>query len=104
MKTTSFAALVAVLSFCPIARSVAADAISTPAAAAQTAKPSGPQIEFDSLVYDFGKTNAGTLVKHDFIFTNTGTATLQITDVRPGCGCTTAGAWDKTVEPGKTGI
>jgi hypothetical protein len=28
---------------------------------------------------------------------------LEITSVQPGCGCTTAGAWDKQVAPGKTG-
>jgi hypothetical protein len=43
------------------------------------------------------------VVKHSFVFTNTGTAKLEIKDVRPGCGCTTAGTWDKEVEPGKTG-
>ena len=43
------------------------------------------------------------MVKHSFVFTNIGTATLEIKDVRPGCGCTTAGTWDKQVEPGKTG-
>jgi uncharacterized protein DUF1573 len=42
-------------------------------------------------------------VRHDFVFTNVGDATLEIKEVRPGCGCTTAGSWDKQVEPGKTG-
>jgi hypothetical protein len=63
-----------------------------------------PKIEFASTVYDFGKVNQGEVVKHEFIFTNTGSATLEIKEVRPGCGCTTAGTWDKIVEPGKTGI
>jgi len=72
----------------------------TPAAAIT----SGPRIEFDTNVYNFGKVSSGELVRHDFIFTNTGTSTLEITDVRPGCGCTTAGTWDKKVEPGKTGL
>src|SRR5881628_1903137 len=56
------------------------------------------------MVYDFGKVSSGELVKHTFVFTNIGTATLEIKDVRPSCGCTTAGTWDKMVEPGKTGI
>ncbi|HEV8540789.1 MAG TPA: DUF1573 domain-containing protein [Verrucomicrobiae bacterium] len=63
----------------------------------------GSRITFDSLVFNFGKVSAGEVVKHDFVFTNTGTALLEITDVHPGCGCTTAGTWDKAVEPGKTG-
>src|SRR5438477_2774528 len=63
----------------------------------------GPKIKFDQAIYDFGKVNSGEVVKHAFVFTNIGTATLEIKDVRPGCGCTTAGTWDKSVEPGKTG-
>ncbi len=65
---------------------------------------SGPKIQFAEPVYDFGKVNSGDVIKHDFVFTNTGTATLEIKDVRPGCGCTTAGTWDKRVESGKTGV
>lgn len=63
----------------------------------------GPRIQFAELVHDFGKVEAGAVIKHDFVFTNTGNAALEITAVRPGCGCTTAGAYDKRVEPGKTG-
>lgn len=70
---------------------------------AQAAAGGGAKIQFADPIYDFGKVNSGELVKHSFVFTNTGTATLQILDVRPGCGCTTAGTWDKQVEPGKTG-
>jgi hypothetical protein len=70
---------------------------------ASAANASGPKIAFDSLVYDFGKISANELVKHSFVFTNLGKSTLEILDVRPGCGCTTAGSWDKKVEPGKTG-
>lgn len=83
--------------------SIAAESKDTPPppAAASTA---GPKIQFDSIVYDFTKVNSGEVVKHDFVFTNLGAATLEILDVRPGCGCTTAGTWDKKVEPGKTGI
>jgi hypothetical protein len=61
------------------------------------------RIQFAELTKDFGRVEHGTVVKHDFVFTNTGTATLEISDVRPGCGCTTAGAWDRRVEPGQTG-
>lgn len=62
-----------------------------------------PRIQFAELVHDFGKIEAGAVMWHSFVFTNTGNATLTITDVRPGCGCTTAGTWDREVEPGKTG-
>jgi len=62
-----------------------------------------PKIEFQSTTYDFGKIKQGEVARHDYIFTNSGNATLEILDVKPGCGCTTAGTWDKKVEPGKTG-
>ena len=64
----------------------------------------GPRIQFDSLNYDWGKVSAGTKVIHDFVFTNTGDATLEITGVQPGCHCTTVGEWTHQVEPGKTGV
>jgi hypothetical protein len=64
---------------------------------------SGSRIEFADPNFDFGKVDSGMAVKHDFIFTNTGDQPLEIKDVRPACGCTTAGSWDKNVEPGKTG-
>ena len=64
---------------------------------------SGPKIEFATDVFNFGKVSSGEVVRHDFVFTNVGDATLEIKEVRPGCGCTTAGTWDKQVEPGKTG-
>lgn len=67
------------------------------------AERKAPRIEFAAPNFDFGRVGAGQVVKHDFIFTNTGSATLVLTEVRPGCGCTTSGTWDVEVEPGKTG-
>jgi hypothetical protein len=43
------------------------------------------------------------MVRHDFVFTNTGDAVLEITEVRTGCQCTTTGTWSRRVEPGQTG-
>ena len=68
-----------------------------------SAEKSFPKIQFAGTEFDFGKLKAGESVKHNFIFTNTGTAVLEITDVRPSCGCTTAGGYDRQVAPGKTG-
>ena len=73
-------------------------------AAVVSVATAGPKIQFAETEFDFGRVNSGQMARHDFVFTNTGTATLEIKDVRPGCGCTTAGTWDKQVEPGKTGI
>src|SRR5689334_22874776 len=79
--------------------------VNTGSSAAAVPAPStgGPQIQFDNQVYDFGKVTAGDVVKHTFVFTNTGTQTLELSDVHPSCGCTTAGDWTRKVEPGQTG-
>src|SRR5690242_1995439 len=50
-----------------------------------------------------GRVKAGDPVKYTYYFTKTGNALLEVTDVRPSCGCTTAGEWTKKVEPGATG-
>jgi len=63
----------------------------------------GGRIVFENPVHDFGRVKAGDVVKHEFIFTNTGMATLEVTHVQPTCGCTTAGDWTRKVEPGQTG-
>jgi hypothetical protein len=76
-------------------------ATSIPGMAADT--NSGPRATFSEISFNFGKVAPTDKPQHDFILTNTGNATLEITDVRPGCGCTTAGTWDKKIEPGKTG-
>lgn len=64
---------------------------------------SGPKIRFAEATHDFGQIKRGETMKHSFVFTNVGAAMLEITDVRPGCGCTTAGTWDRQIAPGKTG-
>lgn len=79
----------------------------TPASPSVSPTPSpalaGPRIQFATPVFDFGKLAAGDSVRHNFVFTNTGGSVLEINQVKPGCGCTTAGTWDRRVEPGKTG-
>ena len=62
-----------------------------------------PRIDFSETVFDFGRVTSSGLLRHDFVVTNMGNAVLEILDVKGGCGCTTAGAWDKLIEPGKTG-
>jgi hypothetical protein len=63
-----------------------------------------PVIEFETPVYQFGTVQQGEEIRHDFKFFNKGNQVLEITDVRPGCGCTTAGEFTKTIEPGSSGI
>jgi hypothetical protein len=77
------------------------------APAAATAKATAPspvpRIVFDQPIHDFGEVKRGAPVEHSFIFTNTGAETLQVLEVKPGCGCTTTSTWDKEVPAGKTG-
>jgi hypothetical protein len=63
----------------------------------------GPRAKFSTSVYDFGRTQAGEMVKYTFFFTNVGDQTLEISDVRTSCGCTAAGDWTRRVAPGQTG-
>src|SRR5216117_834423 len=108
MKTNLVMLLIVAGTFGGIASCLAqADNPAAPAgtkSAAGAPETSGPKIEFATPIFDFGKVSSGELVRHDFVFTNTGGAILEITDVRPGCGCTTAGTWDHQVNPGKTGV
>ena len=62
-----------------------------------------PGITFKEPVYDFGRVRAGTDVTHDFEFTNTGTGPLEILLVKPACGCTTAGDYNRIIQPGQSG-
>ena len=63
----------------------------------------GPRIEFNSTNLDIGSAMAGRPIDHTFIFTNSGDQPLEINDVRPTCGCTIAGTWDRRLEPGRSG-
>jgi hypothetical protein len=53
-------------------------------------------------VKDFGLVAKGEKLKAVFEVKNTGTAPLEISSVRPTCGCTVAN-FDKLVQPGGTG-
>lgn len=79
-----------------------ATATNSPPSVATPAGPA-PRIQFSETSFNFDKVVPTDSPKHDFIFTNTGQAVLEITAVRPGCGCTTAGAWTHQVEPGGVG-
>jgi hypothetical protein len=61
--------------------------------------PSGPRIEFSSLLEDFGVSeNSMTAV---FPFKNAGTEPLDILEVRKNCGCTKAFATQDHLAPGE---
>ena len=62
-----------------------------------------PQIQFDRVVYDFGKTSQVTTVSGVFKFKNVGEASLKVEPPKPSCGCTVAELKPDTLQPGETG-
>ncbi len=65
---------------------------------------SAPKIQFAAPVFDFGTVGAGTVVRHNYFFTNKGAAPLVVTEVHPTCDCTTVGEWSASLQPGQTGL
>jgi hypothetical protein len=72
-------------------------------AAAQKA-PEGPRpvIDIAEKIKDFGTVAKGEKIRAIFEVRNTGKAPLEVTQVRPTCGCTVA-SFDRTIPPGGTG-
>ncbi len=58
------------------------------ACAALTAMAQAPVISFDKTHHDFGRITPDRKVAFKYHVTNTGNAYLNITQVRPSCGCT----------------
>ncbi|MEW5700856.1 MAG: DUF1573 domain-containing protein [Candidatus Zixiibacteriota bacterium] len=59
-----------------------------------------PKIRLSEEMFDFGFLPEGPHVYHRYWLCNDGTDTLKVTDVQPGCGCTTVPLPKKTVSPG----
>ena len=60
-------------------------------------------ITFDNTLHDFGAIWDHEKATHKFRFSNTGSETLVITDVRSTCGCTVPELDKKSYEPGESG-
>lgn len=52
---------------------------------------------------DFGRVIAGAIVRHDFAYSNAGSATLKIERVEPSCDCTVVTNWSRSLAPGTAG-
>lgn len=61
-------------------------------------------ITFDTLVVDYGTINKGADGVRQFKFTNTGTADLEITQVRSSCGCTIPKKPTAPIAPGASDV
>ncbi len=62
-----------------------------------------PKIKFKEEAWNFGKVKQGEVLSHEFVFTNSGDATLIIQKVSTTCGCTAALASEDKIGPGKEG-
>lgn len=73
-----------------------------PLAAQQETPPlaQGPRIACDQPLFDFGTVDNSQTIEHTFVIRNTGDTTLEISNVRPACGCTLANISEKMVPPG----
>lgn len=92
MNRTLRTALPAILTLCAVV-------LLAGTAAAQALNP---RVVIPEPVYDAGKVAKGEKISHDFVVRNDGEAPLEISDVRPACGCTVAD-FDDTIAPGETG-
>jgi hypothetical protein len=63
---------------------------------------SGAKIEFVNPVHDFGNIKQGVPASADFVFKNTGTAPLILTNVQASCGCTVPTWPREPIAPGGT--
>lgn len=61
-----------------------------------------PVMDVVAKILDFGTVTKGEVIKADFEIRNTGSAPLEITQVRPTCGCTVA-KHDRVIAPGAVG-
>lgn len=57
----------------------------------------------DETTHDFGSVWVGPPLKHAFKIKNEGDAPLEISKVKPSCGCTVAGDYPKKLDPGQEG-
>ena len=62
----------------------------------------GPRAVPAEPVIDLDVVPKGELIVHEFVIRNEGSAVLELTDVKPACGCTVA-RYDRKIEPGESG-
>ncbi|GEO03393.1 hypothetical protein AAE02nite_10570 [Adhaeribacter aerolatus] len=68
-----------------------------------TANADAPVMTFKETEYDFGSIKDGEVVRHTFVFTNTGKSPLVIESATSTCGCTVPEVPKEPVAPGAEG-
>lgn len=61
------------------------------------------KFKWEETTHNFGKINQGKPVSTEFLFTNTGSTPLVISNVKGSCGCTVTSYTKEPIAPGKTG-
>jgi len=61
-----------------------------------------PKITCDAPLFNFGNKDNSLTINHTFLVKNSGTEVLNISRVKPACGCTVAKISSRTVGPGQT--
>jgi hypothetical protein len=75
----------------------------TAAAADKEVAGDFPEMSFMETEFDFGTVAEGTVVEHEYKFTNTGNAPLIVVTAKGSCGCTVP-TWSKDpIAPGAEG-
>ncbi len=59
-------------------------------------------VEFDEYSFDFGTASEGTVVTHNFRFTNMGSEPLAILGVEASCSCLSVEVPNREIAPGET--
>jgi len=62
-----------------------------------------PEIQFESLIYSFGKVIQGEQLSYTFRFKNVGKSSLLISSIEASCGCTTSVPPKAPIRPGEKG-
>ncbi|MFB0904078.1 MAG: DUF1573 domain-containing protein [Nonlabens sp.] len=76
----------------------------TAAAANKEVAGDFPEMSFMETEFDFGTVDEGTVVEHEYKFTNTGSAPLIVVNAKGSCGCTVP-TWSKDpIAPGAEGM
>ncbi len=60
-------------------------------------------MRFTQTTFEVGEVRTGVVLTPRFAFSNVGTAPVEITEVRPGCGCLKPRLTRRTLAPGETG-
>lgn len=87
----------------PVVRDLPAPRADAPVAGRDAPSGPGPGIAFERIEHDFGTVSDIGQYRTAFAFTNTGTETLVIGEIKAGCGCTIPSLAKKEYVPGESG-